>query len=194
MTMGRGYTNKQRRLPQVSIAGGIKLHQLQEEAHPGAYWRALQPRPPFHTSAIISSILISLMANYIWRLLNLHLHLQLSYLKACQVCSTYISCRNLKYTMFKSDLPSPPQTALPPVYFLWVSFPFFLLFHFFLSTRKNLGFWKPSFTPFLTQVCIQTATDLGQFYFLFFFLIQSHFSFPFLLALYRFIQICSNQR
>lgn len=37
VTMGRGYTNKQRQLPQVSKAGGIKLHQLQEEAHPGVY-------------------------------------------------------------------------------------------------------------------------------------------------------------
>ena len=166
MTMGRGCTNKQRWLPQVSI--GIKLHQLQEEAPPEAYWRALQPRPPFHTSGIISSILTSLMANYIWRLLNLHLHLQLSYLKACQVCSTYISCRNVKYTMFKSNLPSPPQTALPPVYFLWVSFPFFLLFHFFFQLERTLVFGSHPSLPFLVKSAYKQPLTWANFTFFFF--------------------------
>ena len=143
MTMGRGYTNKQRRLPQVSIAGGIKLHQLQEEAHPGAYWRALQPRPPFHTSAIISSILISLMANYIWRLLNLHLHLQLSYLKACQVCSTYNGSLKKQENSRKTSISA--LLTMPKPLTLWIT----------INCGKSWKRWDQTTWPASWETCIQ---------------------------------------
>ena len=103
------------------------------------------------------SILISLKANYTWQLPNLHLHLQLSYLKACQVCSTCVSCRNLKYTMFKSDLPSPPQTCSSSCLFL-LSLSFLPPVLVFLPTRNNLGIWKPSFT-LLSYSSLHTNSD-----------------------------------